>query len=410
MRNLFAALAVLAVLLLAGKFMLENKYKKELNRLAFMSSSFALVEFRKVEITFDGAIVVSGIRIEPRLTTDKFSIEKIRLFSSDRTFLFKGGDVFADGEFPDLFSMDVIGFEYDPSFGAEINPKRECRYIEEPVDYQRIGIDRARDNLLMSLNLEDISNGIFSISSDSTDIYTLEMEIKFDASDLNPVGIMQRDTLPILEISMESSFYESFADNLIEYCAKKLKISEEDYINKVIGSDSFMKFLGVRLSAEAKKALQDYMTGEADLGLVSQPSQSLKSINNLKLYKPKDIVSLLNLSVSSNGENIEKLLEIVNTPTEADGQVQAGVSNEILDEEELEKEPAGKSYKAIELKDVGQYVGQDIRIFRKGKSKVEGLFKSYLGGKVAVEAIGIRGYMTFNIHLSDIEKMEVYME
>lgn len=412
MKKIFALLLLIPVVLFVGKIVLENKYKKELDKLVFMASPYARVDYRDLDITFDGAIAISGIRVEVLESADTFQLDEIKLFSSDRMLLIKGAEVFADGTFPEMLRLDIKGFVYDPSWGVKVKPKRECRYIEEQVDYSKLGIAEARDNWVMYVDFADKANSVYRVSVDSDDMYSMDFQLKFDASQLSVNSMIQQETLPINEISIDTRIDENFAASYIDYCARKLGMSEKDYVANVIGSDEYMKILGVRLTDEAKQALQASVRGGVEAGLVAYPSSTLKSVESLKLYKPKDIVRMLNLSFAVDGEPVSALVKAnEDEPSVQAQEEQASVKGDRKQEDnEGVQEQKVKSFKQIDLNDISKYVGQDVRVYRKGKSMIEGLFISFRGNKMQVEAIGIRGYMTLPIDIRGIEKVEVFME
>ncbi len=417
-------LVVVAAVLMATKFYLEAQYKEELDKLAALVRPFATLEYNKVAIEFDGGIAISGVRLYPTTVDASFTAKKIKFFSSDRMFLVKGHRIFENGKMPDILSMTVEDLDTDPSFGQEVNPREECRFIHAAVDFSSLGIDSVVSDFKLKANFSDRFNSSIDVVVDSEEMSYISSRVEFDASQLDQYSL-QGQSLPINKISVKSQLDPIYASDVIADCAEKLNMSADEYVSNVVGAPDYLRVLGVDLGESVRQALQKYTRGQAELEVVSLPSNQLKSLSNLQVYKPSDIVSLLHLSIALDGQDLGDISEMtMQLPSKEladaakpveDTAPESVLSNDIDDRpavaDPTRKNNAAatkKSYQAVRLSDAKRYIGYRVRVSRKGKPSLKGRLKSYSVSKLKVQKNGYGGSVVLPVFLSNVSKIEVY--
>lgn len=437
LKVIFAILIGLLVLLLIGKFILEYLHKKTIDKELAAYSPFISVSYKKLKIGFDGSLSMSGIRIRPTMFPTSLNIDEIKMFSSDRNFLLVGMKVFGKNKYPDTFSFKVKNWQLDPGFWHELNSKSACRYFDGSLDFDDFGMDSMSGDYEVAMDFSDKNNSVIEIGLDIYDQYDMNIELLMDVTQLkaNIVRANQLE-LPFKEITITTQLDQGFATEFTEYCANKMKIKVSEYLQGVIGSDQYMKGLGLRLTESAKNALRDYHKGDVLVEVVSRPSQLIRSFDKLKFYNPVDAANLMNLTASIDGKNIGDIyktdkideegyaLELENAEQKelddendkaikADQAQKEKVMRQIderiqakIDEEAADKQQA--SYHVIKRSQLANYIGSYIRVERAEKPTISGFLLARSKSKIEIERKGYGGYMVYPVRLSEVTKIEVY--
>lgn len=425
-RKLGIGSLLLAVVALVGKFGLEYHYGRQLDRLVQLSSPVMLLSYGGVSVGLDGSISVNDISMEPREYPSRFTLEKLRLFSSDRSFLFKGAKVFGWGRLPAQFSIEFLGAEYDPNFGQDVNKSTECRLIDAPMEYSNMGFYNFRSDARLDINSADASNSRLTVASTIFDKSQETIVVDFDATKLTE-DTLRSGALPIKTVSYSSTLDSEFAKNLLEYCADKLQMTVEQYLALQVGSIQHVKTLGIALEEPMRDALRKYMQGGAELTLVSTPSSQARNIRQIQFYKPKDLVNILNLTAKLDGETIGRVRHIESLAQTEDAEPQEDEAVKTVEQVEkpavVDQRPVNlaqvrapapetpqkrveRSYQTVRLANASRYVGQRVRVQRKGKADIEGYLVAHKP-RLKIERASFGGKMVLPVELEDVRRLQV---
>ena len=405
MKKLLIGIFAIIALAFAGKLGLEYQYKKKLDQLIQLASPFATISYGKVNIDLKGGINLSDIKVSQVGDDNEASVKSIRVFSSNREFLFKGFDILKNNEFPKIFDISIRRFEFDARLGQVFNEKRECRYIEEPINLSKFTDPRIVSDI--NINLESDGENFLkaNFESDTNGISTTSAKIVFEKSLIETKNI-SANNIPLKSAIVENSYDESYAADAIEYCAQKLSLSPEEYLTKVIGSDSFYAFLKAVPSPELKAAMQAQISGKNSLKFSITPNETAKNFSQLMLYKPDQIIRALSLEIEEDGKKITNLLGV---PTEAVEPEEITATASISNENKEPQEYFGRrifKFKAINKSDIKNYIGKTAKIYRR-KRLIKGEILKVSGNKLQIDNKRVGGSTIMSLPLSEITKIEI---
>lgn len=399
MKKIIIILVLLGLAVFAGKLYIENQYETELNNAIAMAGAFADIRYEKVEIGFDSSITIKDIKITPTDFGDTVAIRSIRFNSSDPLFPIKGSKVFEQGKFPAQFSVDVKGFDVDAALIDKANEGKECRSMQSAVRYTAAGLDRINSDMRFEMDFRDPSSSGGSIRI-LDQLSTSTIELDMDATQLT--GIALGGDIPITKIELTTELDADLAKELTAYCAEVYKVTPETYLNKVVASAKFSQnTFGADLGPDMNKSVVNFMQGGKRFSFRARPTEKFGGIQSIANLRPDQILSRLNLSVSLDGLRVP--LTIARETVE-EKQERADEENDVIKEKNRQRR-----YVKVNLGTASQYVGQRIRISRKGdKKRIKGRMSGFNDNRVAVEVYRHGGEMTLNVSVDEIRKFEVY--
>jgi len=415
---LLIPIAIIAILIV-GKFGLEYRYKQKLDEGLAKSAGFVDASYDKLFIDLQGGVNIKNFRFSDR--TGQFmsgSFENMRLFSSDRTMLIKGFDSIQDGELPKILEMKFDGLLVDLSKIQQVNEARECRYIEEPTSLDSKLLATKPTNF--SIRAENVDQNLFKMVFFSATPSVSRMNGEFimeKAIAKSPLAAAtNKNKLPLKSLQISNKFDPSYTDKYIAYCAEKLNISADDYVNNIIGGDKFYSALKFAPTNELKNAVKRHYTGENELTIKSKPKSTVKNLNQLSLFKPKQIISALNLVVIEDDKPLNELVKseaqvkLENLAKEAAKKDAAPSETEATVQARKPKPKFyGKrkfSFEVINKNEARNYIGKDVKIYRK-KRLIKGILLSATRSSVKVKSSKHGGSTTMDLNLNEISKFEV---
>jgi hypothetical protein len=409
-KKLLVIICAITLLVFAGKFGLEYQYKKKFDQFIQLAAPFATISYKNISIDMQGGVNLSNLNITQVGDDEYASIKNIRVFSSNRTFLYKGFDILKDNTLPDVFSISIDRFEADARLGQQFNDKKECLHIEEPLNISNFTDPRIVSDISINLKNDDGNFLKATLIGHTDGISTTSAKIIFDKSLIETKNVSLRN-LPLKSAEIENSYDQSYATNAIQYCAKKLSLSPEQYLNTVVGSDSFYNILSVVPSPEVKTAIQTQISGKNSLKFIVTPSESAKNFEQLMLFKPEQIIRALNLKVEENGNRITTLL---GTPTEVIEQNQTILSPEplatvstLIPKKTTRYLGQRKfQFKEINKADAKNHIGKIANIYRKNRL-ITGEILEVKKNKIKINNRRQNGSSIMSLSLFGISKIEV---
>ena len=257
MKKLFIGILVIIALAFAGKFGLEYQYKKKLDTLIQQASLFVNINYEKLFFDLKGNLNITNITFKNNSNNLDVSLDKLQVYSSDKSLFVKGFDSLKNGEFPETFKLAFNRLSFDTDATLQIDTAKECRYIDQSIEIGNFTDSRISTDLIMSF--EKTGKDFFKteLQAFTEGVSELSAEFVLDKSLLNsPLSAGPGKDLPFKNIQITNSYNQSYADQALEYCAKKLNISKEAYLNDIIGGNQYYKALKLTPSEELKSAIK----------------------------------------------------------------------------------------------------------------------------------------------------------
>ncbi len=401
MKNIILILLLAAAIVFGGKFFVEKQYESKLDDLIAMATPFVAMRYDKVKLDFDGSLSLLGFQVTPPKTEEPINIARITVKSSDRFAALKGDKLFADGRYPESFSIEVDNVSFDTSLVKHlnpdaVNPDKHCRDFDTTFNYTEISLPRINSDMSMSIDLSDPFNSTFSVFS-ADQAMTFDLDGVFDANGI-ALAVGGGEQPEVKQINFTSEIGAGFAERFIAYCADKFGVSSDVFLEKVVGSPKYSQnSFGADLGPDFRKALVKYFRGDSRLTVQSKPSKQLQNFKNAKFFKAKDVVRWLNMSITSEGEPVAiDVSELVKEAEEA-ALAKAG---------EKKRE---RAFQTVPVSQIRNYKDSNIQIFRSGdRSSLKGRLLGVEKSIASIEIFRHNGVMTYTVPVSDITKFQVY--
>lgn len=427
MNKLLVVIALL-VILFGLKLYMESRYENGLDQAIALVQPAVSVDYDDLSIELDGSLSISGLQFRSAELRKPISIKNINVSSSDWLFLFRGKKAYGRGDFPESFSISVQAFEFDSRLIQLDDPENECKYIEAGIDYSSLGEPLISSDVTIELDLRDHTNGLLNLTS-TNKFSTTESQMTFSLDTLR-LNNQSNKEIPIETFSLSDTIDQAHAEDVIRYCANKLNLSQEEYVNTVIGSPEFTQGLaGVDLGNEFQEALKKYYQGNSTLKINAKPSDQLKNFNRARLFKNKDVIKMLNLTAELDGKTVP--IEVsdmlatqgqIEEPTEIGEKITSAIKNKqeeteqdprILERiryEEQKKNRKPASFQLVKLTQANKFINYSVRVKRKNKADIKGRLISYdpRKGELVIGLSQYGGNVKFTINRSEVRQLEVY--
>ena len=405
MKNLFILLVVLVALVFGSKIYTESRYESKLDDLIAGVRFFADISYDNVEVGFDGSISLNGLSIKATQIDESLNVEKIRAISSDKLMAFNGFSAFKDGKFPETFDFSITQMDIPIAeierFGKKTfsssSAKSQCRNFSTSFNYTGAGYKRLVSDMRVAVDFSDIYNAVINLDG-FDDTGTFELEWVFDASEVEAIAYGSSKQLPISEINVDYELAPDAAERFIKHCADEFKVTPEVYLQKVVGSSKYSEnSFGSDFGPQVREALVKFMQGGSRLSLTSKPSSQLKKIEQLKFYKPQDILRWLNLTATIDGETLDVRESVLAAEEAAKAK-----SKE-------EKTSVESKYKVISIGSAKSYIGRRARISRtQDRKTIKGIISGISDeDRLMVDVYKHGGLMTLTVGEEEIERIEV---
>lgn len=411
MKKIALLLLLVVVLIFGGKFYLESRYESAIDQGIQLVSSVMSVRYDKVNIGFDGSIALLGLSGQMTSGKGSYSIEEISLSTSDRLFPLFAENIVKNAQYPESMQLAFREYSIDSTLLETADQAKPCQSFFETVVYSDIGFDKSVGDINVSLDFSDNSDVQIDWYFEDQ-VGSAEIRTQLNKSILK-ISRAPVDKLPINEVRIAATVKPDAANRIVSYCANKLGLTSQAYLD-YLGSPGYsVKSFGVDLGVQVRNAIVKYQQGGSNVVVSSRPSPQLKSLNSLKFFKKRDIVRLLRLSILSDGENvvINPFEETTSESTEVakNSKVNIEPANKILNPSLTTTEPAKREFQAVPLRQVGNYVNHDVRLKRKGdKSAMEGYLLSLQDNVLSIEINRHGGVMTYTVPTAEIREVLVF--
>ena len=211
----------------------------------------------------------------------------------------------------------------------------------------------------------------------------------------------------------------SYNDRLKRFCAQAAKLSEQEYIAVETGPQSmFFKQLGITPGPGLQQAYRDYLSKPGGtIELRVRPSEDLDP-SSLKLFKPTDILAMLNATLSVNGKHVQDLSFEIGPVLTAQARPEAKPDSDVKQPPPVFKssnvpatasarKPAADEFRVVQVAELGRYMNRYVRLHERGQSPREGTLVQINGRIVVLERRYGTGHILVRVPLPLVDKAEV---
>ena len=439
---------VLAVVLGAGgygalKGYIYLKVKGKVDDAIVMAGPYADISYGGIASDLRGSVAVEDITIAPRGAPGGLRVGLLQLRGPNLGFLLDlaGGEV-NPNEVPERLNLHITdlkvpaGEELMSGFDPTGEMAASAGLNQDPCSLAQLFRPDAAKLANPTLNINASIGYQISRAADQTrlvfdydiqDVESLSMEVTMRGQP-NPAAMMMGSTPSLGALSLNYALSPNHAQRAIQYCAADAKQSRDEFIDGLLArSDGYYeRALGFVPGPGIREALGRYMRQPGEISVTAYPPASLEP-STLAMYKPEDMVSLLGLNVTVNGQPLQDLsftmpevstsgsavpdwiAEIYRQATVDDESAEAARDTQRQSRRDRPAEPKRvKRFLPVEIGELKHYVGSDVRIYTtQGGKRREGILVSLQDGEASVQQRVGGGKITSHTPLADIKKAEV---
>ena len=261
-------------------------------------------------------------------------------------------------------------------------------------------------------------------SSDQT--MRTSAKVTLNTKSLKPARL-QAEPPSIDNMTFDVKLDEEVAQRVLDYCAKKLDLSKQVYLDLIVGSSNFTRWLNVDLGEQGKQALVDVLQGGKTLSLASKPNSLLKKIEDLKFYKVEEYTRLLGLKAQVDDQDIDLKLteltsveEVINTEAAtlrlAEGDTQDALAIEQLraiskarGPKQIENSEVKADYKKSSIRDAARYINSRIIVERRDSKKpLQGRLSKVDADSIYIRSRQYGGNVVFTVAKKEVKEIKIY--
>ncbi len=404
-----------------------------MEHLARQVSPFARLEYKDVATSLDGEASVHGIRLTLRGLDDTIEIEKVSYGTPNIWYLLRDLGQVRNNRLPEKLTLGIRGLEMDlygeitDRFEAAVNglnldlagltPLCGGRVFIGPREYRDMGyeaividgkvgfkVDTIAETMLLHFDLGARDMGELQLR-------TLIGGLKgtgFDDRVHNP----RRPTVGPLKALYRDRGYQK---RVVKFCAERSEMSPQDYIAAEIKQEPeyFANAWGIVPGASLRQAYGRFLTSPQTLEVSLEWPESA-TLSGLHLFKASDIPELLHLELKVNGEVVDDLgfsYYEGRRVSIGDRFVRSFVPQAVTVKKKAAPKPAlgPARYYVVSPRDLGRYIGQDVRLLTRDGKHRDGRLLRIEGGVAAIQQRVHRGEFTMQVAIDDLKKAEVQL-
>ncbi len=437
---LLGSIILAGVLFGGAKGYIHYHVSSELDKIISMAKPFAEIRYQGISSSFEGRIAVENIRIYPYASHDEITIESAQIYGDGLIFLYQ---LMMDGfqnRPPEKFGLSVTGFSIPLAGDLAVNYSSMLAGVKRAS-----GVTDSDGCGLMTGLSPDLlgSLGFYAIIMDTTlDVDfdqaagRAEMQIGFDMRDVEysqitvlmtnvsePSAIMIGMQQPQLsEFSVIYQIDPEFVAKSQKQCADARGLTVDAFIESMLEMDEkqLAQQLGFVPGSGLLAAIKRFIKSPNEVSFSIHPPQAIDPAS-LSLYKPEELLTMLNLELSVNGEPVTDLSFSRLEQTTGDvAASEAGLASSLpgavalfspttQPTRKLRKPAPSRRYVPTPIVQLHNYIDRDVRVYINQEGAVRrGALMSVAKDEIIIKQRLSGGDMTTAVLLPQILKVEVY--
>jgi hypothetical protein len=438
LKKILVGIIVVVIAAVGGvKFYLQMKYARNLDELANSMTPFAKMTYNDVNTTFDGDIIVTGLKVDVMgETPENITLREVRIKTPGFLYLLKDGSKMQAGNFPKKMKISLSGLEFSPegmlmqSLGqmTKVMNQQIVQYIEPhcgdiefmgPEQYKELGYESILSDLSVGYEFSDRDPAVhMTINWQTANMGSIDMRMELRGVAAPSVHTVMATGAPLLSNVSLTYYDDSYIARITDYCAKRSGLTKEQYIQRETNSDDryYAIIWGFIPGQGLRDAYMQFLGNPQNVEIRLNPPSPV-DISTIDKYSISDIPSLLGLNVAVNGKDISDL-SIKPAPTEL---ANLGIKSfdSVVSGEQVAPIPAQKTpvqrkstsaYHEVAVKDLVDFIGKPVRIDIDTGDIREGWLTRIDKHQIVATKYVSGGELEYVIPLRNITKVEVYYD
>ncbi|TVO76739.1 hypothetical protein [Sedimenticola selenatireducens] len=402
------------------------KVKQGLDRIVALAAPVATLKYGAIETSLTGAISVADIKATPIGAATGMTIDQAELKGRGVAFLLDVAGGFNMNQPPEQLHLSVsrmripMGSDYLDAFGLKVagQPHAMCslggllaQTGVEQLGFQQLVADaslrydysqRAGEiNFVMDYAMAGLSN------------FGMEMSI----SGVPQPGTLVSGAIPqIKQMIVRYQVDQGYTQRVIESCAKQAGQDRSSFVSALFNQEPgyFVKNIGFVPGEGIRFTLRHLLTQPGELRITLSPEGAIDP-GILSAYKPQDLLRVLGVNASINGQPVSDLSFTLPEGGEKLASL-FGDGVALGPEKGVQGQAKGSSavklvrtrYIATPVGELQRYIGRDVRVFAADRDEPQqGVLVAMKNGQLDLEQRLHGGKMTLYIQASKIERVEV---
>ncbi|GEM_PF-6435762 len=415
-------------------FYVRGQVTRTLEEAITAIAPLAEVHYDNISVTLGGKIHVFDIDIRPRLANENLRVESLDIETPGLWFLLTGTRKLSDGKLPEHLRVTLNGFTVVNGGAVTESLDRvialsaqksgqtlmsncgDLDYLDFKA-YRRLGYQNLVFDIVAGYRFEPRGPLRAQLQWRTRDLATATIDFEFGAA--LPTFNDLMTSPPSLRTFTLTYQDLSITERLKKFCTEASGASVEQYIDSEVNrSDgAYQAAWGFVPGPGIRDAYRAFLVKPGEIRVQATPPAGVE-LQALRMFKPDDVVSMLNLRVSVNDTAVSDLsMTVANKPAEAapaptaKTAAKAGPSPALphkpTPSEIIQRAQKRDPYRVVAVKDIGQHVNEKVRLTLARGTVREGLLVQVTNGTVRVERQYRSGQMVIAIPTKQIVQAEV---
>jgi hypothetical protein len=402
------------------------KVKQGLDRIVALSAPVATLRYGGIETSLTGAISVADIKITPIGAAVGVGIDRAELKGRGVAFLLDVVGGFNMNQPPEQLHLSVsriripMGSDYLDAFGLKVAGPQHvmcslggllAQVGVEQLGFQQLVADaglrydynqRAGEiNFVMDYAMAGLSN------------FGMEMSI----GGVPEPGALVSGAIPqIKQMIVRYEVDQGYTQRVIESCAKQAGQDRSSFVSALFSQAPgyFVKNIGFVPGEGIRFTLRHLLTQPGELRITLSPEGPINPAV-LSAYKPQDLLRVLGVNVSINGQPVSDLSFTLPEGGEKLASLFGDGAASGADKGEQVQAKGRSAVKQVRIRyiatpigELQRYIGRDVRVFGTDRDEPQqGVLVALKNGQLDLEQRLHGGKMTLYIQASKIGRVEV---
>jgi hypothetical protein len=419
--KLFLIILVPALVYGALKGILYYNAKSTIDEVVRTASHQADIRYSDIETDLRGAVTVSGISIQPLGFEDTIGVGAVRFASDDPMFFIRGSKMLpGEVSVPNKLSFHVSGVLLPLSSDIVQATAAEKRTASgscdeglqvEPGFLTKMGFTELRLDMEGHYRLDETARTLdVGMNVDLHDIESMEFAATMHDVDVETLAGGAAPQFSLGRMSFKMRVSPEFGRQVLKTCAVATELTVDQW-STILADNALEKMRqeGLSLGNGLSNAIRQFYRDWGSFELRAAPSKPV-GLLSLMFLPPDQLANTLGLQMRINDELIaDTSFDWQQPQGQGLAALLGGEQPEAANGSQAKQRRAvvHRSYESVAVRQIGQYVGHQVQLTRRGQPMREGRLSAVGKGEVEVQQALHGGKYTVHIPLDEIESLKV---
>lgn len=427
LKNVLLVPMVIGLVAYGGvKGYLYYKVKQGLDRMTAMAAPFATLKYGGIETLLSGVLSVTDMSVTPVGAAVGIGIDRAELKGRGVEFLLDVAGGFTMDQPPEQLHLTLnrmripMGSDYLDAFGLKASGQQHAMCslggLLAQTGVEQLGFQQLVSDASFRYHYNQRA-GEINVVMDYAMAGLSALSMEMGIGGVPQPGVLVSGAVPqVRQMVIRYQVDQGYTERVIDSCAKQAGENRASFISSLFNQESayFVRNLGFVPGEGIRFTLRHLLTQPGELRIALSPEGPINPAV-LSAYKPQDLLRVLGVDVSINGQPVTDLSF---TLPEGEDRLASLFSDGAASraEERVQGQakgnPAAKLVRtrfiATPLGELQRHIGRDVRVFGADRDEPQqGVLVAMKNGQLDLEQRLHGGRMTLYIQTNRIERVEV---